>query len=326
MISVKTPLRVSLFGGGSDVPEYFKINQGKVLTFSIDKYVYTSLKLHNKIFKENFRLNYFKTEITNNLNGIKNDIIRETLKYFNIENLYVSTISDLPSGTGLGSSSAFTVGLIKALIRYKNRELSNIQIAKLACKIEVNFLKKPIGFQDQFSTSLGGFRSITFNRKEVKTKKINLSKVTKKKIFNNLFLIWTGIKRDADKILKNQNLPKKIKFNLNNIKKTVEKVNYFEKKFLQDSVDIDELAESLDESWQMKKNYSRNITNNRINELYEICLNHGGLGGKLCGAGGGGFLLIVTNDKNRQRLKKFLNKEKIHFEKIDLDLNGSILI
>ena len=168
LVISKTPLRVSFFGGGTDIENYYLKKNGKVISTTIDKYVYVTIKEHGELFRRNFRLNYSKSENKNTLSKIENNIIRETLRIMKIKRpLYISSISDIPDRTGLGSSSSFTVGLIKALYAFEGKKISKKNIAELACKIEINILRNPIGKQDQYAATYGGLNSITFKKKGV---------------------------------------------------------------------------------------------------------------------------------------------------------------
>ena len=167
-IITRTPLRISFFGGGSDIKKFYSKKRGMVISSTIDKFIYVTIKKHGKTFDEKYRLNYQKSENVNNVNNIKNNIIRESLKYLKItEPLYISTIADIPSMSGLGSSSSFTVGLLKGLFALKNKKISKKKLAELACKIEIDLLKSPIGKQDQYAAAYGGINKFVFYKKNV---------------------------------------------------------------------------------------------------------------------------------------------------------------
>ena len=221
-VITKTPVRISFIGGGTDFPDYFNLYGGKVISASINKYIYVTVKEHSHLFNEKFRLNYSETESVNNVNDIKNEITRACLKFLNIKNpLYISTISDLPTSAGLGSSSTFTVGLLNALHYYSTgKKVSSKQLAKEASFIETIMLKKPIGYQDHYAAAYGGLNKITFSKKKVTVKKININKKKISLLFDYLVLIWSKIQRDSSSVLKSQK---------KNIKKNIDHLNQLKK-------------------------------------------------------------------------------------------------
>ena len=305
MITAKIPLRISFFGGGTDIPLFYKKNNyGCVLSSSINKYLYISVKKHANFFNEKYRLNYSISETCNNLNDIQNNIFRETIKYFNIkDNLYISTISDAPSSSGLGSSSALIVGLFMIFNKMYNLKFSKKKIIEEAAQFEINKISKSIGKQDHYSTFYSGIKLIKFfSNEKVLIKKINY-KNFKKKIESNLLFFWTGIQRDANVVLKNQN---------NNIKKNLKGLNKLKymtlevfDKIIKNKIEFNEFGSYLHKSWIIKKSFSKTISNDYINKCYNEAIKHGAIGGKILGAGGGGFLMIIANKKNH---KKIINK------------------
>ena len=207
-ITTKTPLRISFFCGGTDMEYFYKKSGGKVISTAINKYIYVTVKSQNIFFDENYRLNYSKTERVNKVENIQNKIIKECLKYTKIKSkIYISTVSDIPDSTGLGSSSAFTVGLLKALYEAKNEKKTNSEIAKIASIIEIQKIKSPIGKQDQYACAIGDFNIITFNPNG----SVKIKRVKNRKFIDNLFLksclIWTGKYKISSK---NLNFQKKI--------------------------------------------------------------------------------------------------------------------
>lgn len=308
MIITKAPLRVSFFGGGTDLPLFYKKYSGHVISAAIKKYVYVTIKTQEKYFNEKFRLNYFNSEKVKSIDQIKNGIIREALKKYKIkDNLYISTISDIPSGSGLGSSSAFCVALLKNLNILRNNKANQYEIAKLACNIELNKLKKPIGIQDQFATALGGVNYFKFKKNySPLVKKINLNNKFKIGLEKNCVLIWTGIVRNADKILSNQN------YNLNKNLDFYKELNNLTQSSLEifDQNDFNQKLFSfyLNENWKLKKFFSKKIINSRIKNIFEIIENYKDCGAKLCGAGNGGFILLCYD--NKKNLQKILHQLK----------------
>jgi D-glycero-alpha-D-manno-heptose-7-phosphate kinase len=310
----RTPLRVSFLGGGTDMSNFYKKYSGLVVSATINKFIYVTVKEHGELFFKNFRLNYSKTENKNKLNEIHNDIIRETLKVIKIKKpLYISSISDIPANMGLGSSSAFTVGLIKALYQFKNIKISNIEIAKLACKIEINKVKSPIGKQDQYATAIGGLNVLRFNKNsKVSIKKFKDAKIVKK-IFENSLFIWSGKARKTNSILLHQN--KRFSSNKKNLINIKNLANNFIVKLKNKKFSIEEFANLVDASWQFKKKLSKKINSSRIQKIYYEAMRNGSLGGKLLGAGGGGFLFLIVKKNN---IEKFIKKMNISNKELQI--------
>lgn len=331
-ILTKTPHRVSFFGGGTDLESFYRKSNGITFSTAINKYVYVGVKRHTNFFDERYRIVYSETELQNKIYKIKNDIVRETLKFCNfIEPLYINSISDLPSGTGLGSSSAFTVGLLKGIYSLMNIKKKNIELAEEACEIEINRLKKPIGKQDQYACALGGVNLIKYNSSGfVSVKKNdNIRKFIKRIMFNSLF-IFTGISRESSFILNDQNRNIKnysiqkemlrIKYICQNVYDEIS--NYNGKNF---SYLSDLFIKNLNETWEIKKSLHQNMTNSQIDKIIKfIKLNIGNRSGiKLLGAGAGGFIMI-SQIKNIEIFKKMLTKKKILFFNATIEDKGSI--
>lgn len=285
MIISQTPLRVSLFGGGTDFPHYYQKYGGAVLSMAIDKYIYCIVK---ERFDSEIWINYSKKEVCKQVNEIQHDIVRESLKLLNIdEGIEVSFLADIPTkGTGLASSSAVTVGLLNALHCYKGETVSSEQLIKEACYIEIEVLKKPIGVQDQTIVALGNLRFIKFpgGKSEV----IKLSENEKYELENRFTLLYTEIERSADGILKNIDWTNK---QLDAMKALAKKG----KSFIE-SGNFKELGNLLCKAWEIKKKW-KGVTNGKIDQLYQSAMDAGAYGGKLIGAGGGGFLLIIGEKK-----------------------------
>ena len=310
MIVSKTPFRISFFGGGSDLPSYYNQSAGMVVSATIDKYLYISL---NKKFDDSIRLSYSVTENVSNVEDLKHDIVKNTLKYFDIQNgIEIASISDLPSnGTGMGASSAFAVGLIKAIEAYKysNDYLHKSSLAELACQIEINLCQKPIGKQDQYACAFGGFNAHYFESKGVSTEVLTVDQDTIEFLEKNLILLHTSKGRSADDILKNQS--KRMEDNnksFENVKMMVQLAKQFKNDLLKK--DLKHLGNMLDFSWQLKKEVSDDISNSEINEMYDEAKNCGAEGGKILGAGGGGFMLLYANPKVQQKIKQVFHKNK----------------
>ena len=305
MIITKTPFRISFVGGGTDNLKNQKFT-GQVVSSTINKYIYIGL---NKKFDDKIRFSYSRTENVKNVDKIKHEMLRETFKYFKINGGFeVVSVGDIPSsGSGLGSSSSFLVGLIKCINKYKNLNLSKKKIAELACNIEIKILKKPIGMQDQYSAAYGGLNHIIFKKKKIIVKKLNISAKRLKNFEDNLFLYFTDITRKSNKILK--------EVKKNNNLKTLKKISNLTSGFLRElkKGKLDNLGEILHKGWILKKSLSLNTTSSRLDKMYTYALSSGALGGKLLGAGGGGFFLFYVPKKNH---KSFINKMR-KFKKIN---------
>lgn len=305
MIISKTPFRISFVGGGSDLQEYYKEEPGAVLSTSIDKYIY--LSIHNYFYEGKQLLKYSKTEEIDNINNIKHDIIREVFRYFGTENADFNSTADIPSGTGMGSSSAFTCGLINICSRAKGIKLSKSEIAKIACHIEINILQEPIGKQDQYACAVGGLNLIKFNPDEnVEILQLTLDSGIINKLENNLFLFNTNKTRKASSVLsvqkENTRLNQSTK---NNLRSMVNMANSLYKDLQNNQIDL--MGEYLNEAWLLKKELSKNISNGSIDELYNLGINGGATGGKLLGAGGGGFILFYVPLENQVEFLNTMN-------------------
>lgn len=289
MIISRTPLRISFAGGGSDLPSFYKYNQGAVLSTSIDKYVY--LAVHEYFYKEQTLLKYSKTELVKTFEEIQHPIFRECLSMMNLSGLDISSMADVPAGTGLGSSSSFTVCLLNALHAYNRRYVSPEYLASTACDIEINRLGDPIGKQDQYAAAYGGLNFITFNKDEsVSVEKIIMDPTAKQQLDDNLIMIYTGETRSASQILKNQSQEMSKEDKRLVVKKMVD-MAYELKSVLQNN-QIDDFGRILHEGWLLKQSISAGISNENISNLYNKGLEAGALGGKLLGAGGSGFILF----------------------------------
>ena len=308
MIISKTPYRISFFGGGSDYPSWYNKYQGSVLSTTIDKHIYITCRTLPKFFDHRFRLVWSKIENVKSINQIKHPIVKNLLKYFNIkQGLEIHYDGDLPAFSGMGSSSAFTVGLVNVLCRQLNKEISNKEIAKIAIYFEQKIMRETVGSQDQLATSIGGFNKIFFKKKNkfeiinIKNKK-NTDNL--KKLENNLLLIYTGKKRIAQNVAKKYS-NKLISVNKKYIDLMIQHVLEGEK--ILNGNNIDDFGKLLHSAWLTKKKLSSSISNPKIDQIYEYMISKGALGGKLLGAGGGGFLLFYMK-KNLQ--KSFLKKNK----------------
>ena len=322
MIVSKTPFRISFFGGGSDLPSFYNQYPGMVISAAINKYIYISL---NEKYDDSIRLSYSVTENVDNVDDLKHDIVRHTLKHFKLnKGIELASVSDLPSnGTGMGSSSAFAVGLIKAIEKYKyfNNKFDKKSLANLACQIEIDLCKKPIGKQDQYACAFGGLNVHNFEKDDVITKNIHLDKDVQEHLEENLILLHTSKGRSADSILQNQN---KKMINDDKSFQYIKVLIEFAKQFENDLLikNLENLGEMLDQSWKIKKEVSDNITNKDIDLMYDKAKECGAKGGKILGAGGGGFMLLYADKKSQIKIKEVFNKNNpFNFK---FDFNGSI--
>ena len=313
MIISRTPYRISFFGGGSDYPSWYRENEGEVISTTIDKYLYLSLRDLPLFFKHNYRIVFSKIEIANSVNEIKFNVIKQIIKKFKIkEGLEIHYDGDLPARSGMGSSSSFVVGLINIFNEFLKNKLTKKELALESLIFEHQILKELVGSQDQIAASYGGFNHIKFYKNDkFNVKSFNIEDSYFNKLNNNLILVYTGINRTAKYVAssyvnKLNNIKKKEMFEL------IEFVN--EAKKIIKNKKTDEFGYLLNESWKLKKSISNNISNDKINNLYSEGLKQGALGGKLLGAGGGGFLLFyLPKHKNKNFLKKYKKIIKINF-------------
>ena len=297
-----THQRLSFAGGGTDFADYYKEYEGAVLCATIDKYIYVTVKKHSPLFNEAYRLSYFETEHVNSLNEIKNDIARECLKLISIDPpLHISTSADLPASSGLGSSSSFAVGLLHALHTMKGEKISSGQLAEEACHVEINMLYKPIGKQDQYAVALGGLNFLQFN----KNSRVMIDHIWEPEsgsgfLFKDLLLFWTGLQRNAEDILLEQ---KNKIINKTDSLHTIKNLAYdLRDIILNPDQDTQKIGEILDKNWAIKKGLSSNISNEFIDNCYKKALKAGAYGGKIAGAGGGGFLMLFADKRNKKNI------------------------
>ncbi len=311
LVISKTPLRISLFGGGTDLKSYYKNNKGAVMSFSINKFLYVILKKNEKVVDFKYRVNWSKTEFANKIEDIEHPIVRETFKHFKINfPIEVSTFSDIPANTGLGSSSSFCVGLIHCLSQLLKLNYSIKKIASLAAKIEIDILKRNIGKQDHYAAALGDFNIIEFYKSEnVKIKKQNLKKKLIESLNDSFLLFFLNKKRDASTILNSQK-----KLNSKNIKSLnkIGKLVYDAEKILKNKKKlpskIAQMGDLLSTNWYWKKKNNKQVSYKEIDNLYKLGMKSGAYGGKLLGAGGGGYFLFLSSKKNQKKIKLKLNK------------------
>mgnify|MGYP001422334513 CR=1 FL=1 len=317
MIISKTPYRISLVGGGTDLPEFFENHEdgGAVISFPINKYIYICI---NNLFEGNgYFLKYSNIERINSIDDIEHNIIRAVFNKYGVKKVDFSSIGDIPSGTGMGSSSAFTVGLLNSVREYIGKEeKSQSELAKEACEIEVDLLKAPIGFQDQYGSALGGIKKISFyKRREIKIENIQLETSLMNRLNQNTILFYIGDKRSASKILKKQ---AEDTLNREETKKSlIEMKNLADQLADEIITDVDSVGDYLHQNWILKRKLTTGITSNKIDEIYKIGKENGALGGKLLGAGAGGSMMFYCPIEKQKSLIKSLNKLKYIDFKID---------
>lgn len=300
MIITRTPFRISFVGGGSDLRDFYSKCQGAVLSTSINKYMYIS---SHKYFEEDkIRAKYSQTETVQNIEDLKHEIIREALKMANIRGgVEVSSIADIPAGTGMGSSSAFTVGLLHNLNAIKRQYSSKEMLAEEACRMEIDILKEPIGKQDQYAAAFGGLNIFRFNANETVTvEPLYLKQDVYNQLEENLVLFYIGNERKASDILIEQknNIGNAEKFAV--LKDMVALVDVLKDVLYKGT--LDEFGLLLNQNWLLKQRLASKISNNHIEDLYQLGLKNGATGGKLLGAGGGGFILFYCPKDLQQRL------------------------
>ena len=307
MIISRTPFRISFFGGGTDYPVWFKESGGAVLATSIDKYCYISCRYLPPFFDHKHRIVYSKVENVKEISEIVHPSVKAALEYMKIEEgVEIHHDGDLPARTGIGSSSSFTVGILHALYALKGIMPAKMQLAKEAIHIERNILKENVGSQDQVVAAIGGFNKIGFNKDgDFEVTPITLSKERLQLLQDHLMLYFTGFVRFASEVAKAQikNTPKK-KQELTFIQQMVDEVI----SVLNSSSDLADFGKILHESWMLKRSLSEKVSTSEIDEIYEAAREAGAVGGKLLGAGGGGFMLLFARPENQPSIKQKLHK------------------
>jgi D-glycero-alpha-D-manno-heptose-7-phosphate kinase len=301
MIISRSPLRISLGGGGTDLPSYYREHEGFLVAAAIDKYVY--LTLHQS-FAQHIILKYSEMERVSSADKIQHPIVREALKMLEIKetNLELTSMADIPAGTGLGSSGSFTTALLKTLHAYKKNLVHPEELAEQACHIELDLLNDPIGKQDQYIAAYGGLTCLTFRKDgKVEAEPLKVSTETLYNLEDNLLLFFTGYSRSASSILKKQDDESKKKAddmlqNLHFVKDLG-----FQSRHALEMGDLQEFGRLMNVHWEYKKKRSGSMSNDKIDEWYGLALRNGAVGGKLIGAGGGGFLMFYAEDKVRLR-------------------------
>jgi len=324
MIIARSPLRISLGGGGTDLPSYYKKHGGFLLAAAIDKYVYATVL---RPFSPGVYLKYSKIEHVNHINDVQHPIIREVLKEMKLDTpqIEITTLTDIPAGTGLGSSGSFTTALIKGLFTHYRREIHPKELAELACKIELENLKEPIGKQDQYIAAYGGITSFIFEKDgEVISENLKISTDTLHNLEDNLLLFFTGISRSASSILLDQD-----ERSINNDSKITKNLHYIKELGFRSrdallAGDLENFGQLMNEHWEHKRIRSSGMTNDFIDNIYTKALKNGAVGGKLVGAGGGGFLMFYASD--RSKLRAAMNKYSLEEVRFSFDYEGTKII
>jgi D-glycero-alpha-D-manno-heptose-7-phosphate kinase len=306
MIISKTPFRISFAGGGTDLPVFYQHEPGAVTSSTIDRYMFITV---NKRFDSSVRISYSKTEIVDSAHLIHHPIIREVLLMLGLTNgIEITSIADIPAGTGMGSSSSFTVGLLNALHAYQGHCASAEQLAQEACRIEIELLKEPIGKQDQYAAAYGGLNHIQFNPDETVFVNPVIGRFeAREELSENLLLFYTGITRSASKILAKQQEDTTSKLD---VLQRMREISRQLAKVLQSSGRLSEFGELLHEAWLLKRQITSGISNPDIDRWYETARQAGALGGKLLGAGGGGFFLLYVERQNQKYVRESLHELK----------------
>jgi D-glycero-alpha-D-manno-heptose-7-phosphate kinase len=323
MIISKTPLRMSFVGGGSDLPCFYRKYGGAVVSVSIDKYVYVTV---NKKFDNKIRASYSKTEEVTSIDDIEHKLIRECLRKLNIQGgIEITTIADIPSrGTGLGSSSSFTVGLLHALYAYKHRYVSACQLGRESCQIEIEICGDPIGKQDQYASAFGGFNFIIFNPDDtVDVQPIICDKETIANLQKNIIVFYTGTVRSASDLLKVQSAEVASNLDKQKIQQQMVELSYQLRDELQKN-NISAFGEILHENWVLKKSVNQGISTSMIDEWYDRGIAAGALGGKILGAGAGGFLMFYAPIEKHEAIQSALSELR-HIQ-INFERQGSKVI
>lgn len=304
MVISRTPFRISFFGGGTDYSEFFKNYGGSVLETSVNKFCYVTVREYPPYFSSKNQFTYSKIEYFNEPDEVSNPVVREFMKYKNEDGLQISYDADLPARSGIGSSSAFTVGLLNAANTLRGKSSNAFTLANDAIIIERELCKECGGIQDQIATAYGGFNRIDFDSSGYHVKPVNVSYSRLAEFNNNLMLCFSGIKRNSYEISsqQNQNLPQ----NIDTLCKMKQLVDDAEK-ILASSESTDNLGLLLDYSWSLKRKLSEKITGPVIDEIYDTAKRNGAIGGKLLGAGGGGFLLLYVPEKNQKKVREALS-------------------
>lgn len=305
MIITKTPFRMSFFGGGTDMPQFFEENKGAVLSTTFDKYVYVTVRHLPRFFEYSTEIVYSKTERVTRLNDIEHPMVRNAMKMLNMHELHISYDADLPARSGLGTSSTFAVGLLNAFYCLKGKYASKKKLADDAIYLERTLCNESGGWQDQIAASFGGLNRIDFEGQNYRVTPIIISPERKEKLNDNLMLFFTGFTRFSSDIQKSTT--SSIEDKQKQLKEMLALVDEAQNVLENEDEDLDKFGQLLDKTWRLKRQTGSSISNNPIDELYEKGINAGAIGGKLLGAGGGGFLLFYVKKENQNAVRNALS-------------------
>jgi len=306
LVVTRTPLRVSFAGGGTDLADFYERDYGAVFSIAINQYTYVTVKRHSELNQEPIRINYSRTELVDDIDHIQNNIARECLRLLKIDPpIYISTVGDLPASTGLAGSSSFAVGLLHALHAYRGERVSPSQLAEEATHIEIDVLKEPIGKQDQYAAAFGGLNFFRFNPGgAVTVEPVRVSNSFLTQLFDHILMFWTGMQRDASSVLveQKQNIPSKLEF----LKRIRGHAHQLHELVAAGPFDPTSFGRILHESWELKRQLASTISSTQIDAYYERAIAAGAEGGKICGAGNGGFLLFLVRPEKQPAVRKAL--------------------
>lgn len=321
MIITRSPLRITLGGGGTDLPSYYRQHEGFLISAAIDKYVYVTVM---RPFVTGIFLKYSQLEKVEGVDEVRHPILREAIRIldFKTPQIEITTLADIPSGTGLGSSGSFTTALLKALYAHRRRMILPHELARLACEIEIDILKEPIGKQDQYIAAYGGITCFDFCKDDsVKAYPLPISMDTLFDLEDNLLLFFTGFARSASAILKDQDKrSKEMDEKMLNNMHYVKELGLHSKQVLIKGCTSD-FGRLMHEHWEHKRKRSKGMTNPQIDEWYDLGIKNGALGGKLVGAGGGGFLMFYAED--RRRLRHAMSEAGLEEVRFRFDFEGT---
>jgi D-glycero-alpha-D-manno-heptose-7-phosphate kinase len=302
VVLTRTPLRVSFAGGGTDLAAYYDIEPGAVFSSTIDKYVYVTVKRHGPVFDEKVRLNYSVSESVSEIDAIRNDIARECLQFLEIEPpIYVSIVSDLPDSSGLGGSSAFAVGLLHALHTYRGERVTAAQLADEASQVEIDLLGQPIGRQDQYAAAFGGLNLFSFRSGDHVTVEPHRGlNGSVNRLFEHLLMLWSGHQRRSSSVLLEQR--EHTHEHLDSLRRMRDQAYELQTLMSVAEPDLERFGSILDQGWELKRGLASTVSNPEIDAWYAAGREAGAAGGKLCGAGSGGFLLFLAEPDNQDRV------------------------
>ena len=323
MIITKTPFRMSFFGGGTDMEEYFKENGGAVLSTTIDKFCYVNVRHLPRFFDYSTELAYSKTERVKDVNEIEHPLIRNSMKMLDMHEIRLTYEADLPARSGLGTSSSFAVGTLLAFYALKGKYADKKKLADEAIYLERILCDEAGGWQDQIAAAYGGFNKIVFNRDGYEVKPVIVSPERKKQLNNNLMMFFTGFTRFSSDVqrVNNETTLEEKKAKLSKMYKMVDEA---ENILCDKHRDLDEFGRLLDKSWKLKKQTGKGVSTNAIDDLYEKGMNAGALGGKLLGAGGGGFLIFYVQPEKQKAVRRAM--KDLMYIPFEFDNEGSTII